>query len=791
MERENFYILLELSIDPPENDPESIEAAISKKQSEWSRLRNHPTRGLQAQKCISMIPEIRRVMSDPNLREQEVSAAKAHAVKDKAGKIIEIDRHIDILMGKGFVSQEEIVKLAQIHEMMESDILDRIRIKKEEKFARVDQQLSLRMAKGYITEEEINKLASRHNLKPDDVKSRVYIPMLKSDQQARDIPPPRQIDRSIEKSIRENLKIVDKVSLYDFLDLHESTDLETIRTTAVEKKKQLAHTGKKDAGVTAGNILAGHCVNIFKNEESRIAYDISLAKHRLAELDSDIDISGFNNKIRPEYYEILLQKAIDFGMEKQEAERYIKDYCKRKNWRVEQPKSKNRKRLLVGLVVCFFLATLTALGLIYVKHSNDRQIRESYAHLTARVEEEKTPEQRIDMLRQYIHTHQSQKDYTEVVNDARNRIETYQAAMADEKFTKLKNHVNILIGNDDFEAARANIDKYLRSNPPSEFANKGRRELANIDILMEESAFEELSGVFVEAGAKEKVNALISYLDSFPGGKQVDAVNKMLAEISNEYYISIRNDIAVAKSNQNWQKCIDLAQGYIELYDNSNADKLKTELEHYHQQLRQQRILASLQQKSENLGDNFQQAIRVYTDYLSAYPDTPIKTEIRENINNLNELYKKTNIEKKQALVLSMIKSLGNGRFSENTEGVIRDQETGLMWTLLDSDSAGNPNCITFEAAAKYAENLSVGGYSDWRLPTVSELLTIYQTKPSFPVNEEKRYWSANNYSGYSSGWYRIVDIIQVHPDRQVVKSQMDSRECGAVRAVRDGTSLP
>ena len=37
---------------------------------------------------------------------------------------MEIDRHIDILLGKGFVEKEEIAKLAQIHSIDENDIKD-------------------------------------------------------------------------------------------------------------------------------------------------------------------------------------------------------------------------------------------------------------------------------------------------------------------------------------------------------------------------------------------------------------------------------------------------------------------------------------------------------------------------------------------------------------------------------------------------------------------------------------------------------------------------------------------
>ena len=71
MKRKNLYILLGLSIEPPEEDAEKIEAAIQKKQNEWSKLLNHPTKGIQAKQFISLIPEIQKVMADPALRKKE------------------------------------------------------------------------------------------------------------------------------------------------------------------------------------------------------------------------------------------------------------------------------------------------------------------------------------------------------------------------------------------------------------------------------------------------------------------------------------------------------------------------------------------------------------------------------------------------------------------------------------------------------------------------------------------------------------------------------------------------
>lgn len=55
--------------------------------------------------------------------------------------------------------------------------------------------------------------------------------------------------------------------------------------------------------------------------------------------------------------------------------------------------------------------------------------------------------------------------------------------------------------------------------------------------------------------------------------------------------------------------------------------------------------------------------------------------------------------------------------------GMVRDRETGLMWSAED-----NGYDIDWPSARQYCEELTLAGYSDWRLPTIDELATIYDS---------------------------------------------------------------
>ncbi len=70
----------------------------------------------------------------------------------------------------------------------------------------------------------------------------------------------------------------------------------------------------------------------------------------------------------------------------------------------------------------------------------------------------------------------------------------------------------------------------------------------------------------------------------------------------------------------------------------------------------------------------------------------------------------------------------GTNNFIDNNNGTITDLATGLMWQKADDR---NPR--DWENALDYAENLTLAGFSDWRLPNAKELQSIvdYSRSPS------------------------------------------------------------
>ncbi len=77
---------------------------------------------------------------------------------------------------------------------------------------------------------------------------------------------------------------------------------------------------------------------------------------------------------------------------------------------------------------------------------------------------------------------------------------------------------------------------------------------------------------------------------------------------------------------------------------------------------------------------------------------------------------------------MEKVREIGrDGSFIAYDNGIVKDTNTGLMWAAKD-----NGENINWEDAKKYCDNYRGGGHTDWRLPTLDELKTIYDSQNGY-----------------------------------------------------------
>jgi hypothetical protein len=150
-----------------------------------------------------------------------------------------------------------------------------------------------------------------------------------------------------------------------------------------------------------------------------------------------------------------------------------------------------------------------------------------------------------------------------------------------------------------------------------------------------------------------------------------------------------------------------------------------------------------------------------------------------------------SNIGKNGGSYVRAIRGGQAGSLGNLVNGTITDTSTGLMW-----QQAGSSDPMNWEQALAYCEELNLGGYTDWRLPTIKELLSIAdysRYNPAinttyFPGTVSFLNWSTTNSSLY---WSSTTDAATTYFAWGVSfyygfnYSGNKSYENGYVRAVR------
>ncbi|MBQ4915348.1 DUF1566 domain-containing protein [Maribacter sp. MMG018] len=97
--------------------------------------------------------------------------------------------------------------------------------------------------------------------------------------------------------------------------------------------------------------------------------------------------------------------------------------------------------------------------------------------------------------------------------------------------------------------------------------------------------------------------------------------------------------------------------------------------------------------------------------------------------------------------------------YEKNGDGTVTDLNTGLMWQEIPTTEG-----FDWNDAKEYCENLELGGYDDWRMPTLKELFSISDFSSGWPylntdyfslanndyVDKSEQYWADNKYVGHT-----------------------------------------
>ncbi len=143
--------------------------------------------------------------------------------------------------------------------------------------------------------------------------------------------------------------------------------------------------------------------------------------------------------------------------------------------------------------------------------------------------------------------------------------------------------------------------------------------------------------------------------------------------------------------------------------------------------------------------------------------------------------------KKRSCLVLVLLAAFtaslalaGEARLVQLDNSMVKDTKTGLFWQFEKSPEQFD----TKEKAAQYASTLDLGGYHDWRLPTLEErwdLLRVFVLKNNSGIEFPKfdtKYWTMETHKGTQP--IKLDISCMCRGDQEI-----EYKNTGYVRAVR------
>lgn len=90
-------------------------------------------------------------------------------------------------------------------------------------------------------------------------------------------------------------------------------------------------------------------------------------------------------------------------------------------------------------------------------------------------------------------------------------------------------------------------------------------------------------------------------------------------------------------------------------------------------------------------------------------------------------------------VVFLAVATPASATFTDNGDGTVTDDVTGLMWIKTDESTSGLK-----DDACAYCDNLEFATYDDWRPPTIEELQTIIDYQYDSPAIDENVFGTTN-----------------------------------------------
>jgi hypothetical protein len=267
---------------------------INTNNAKWTKWLNNPKYKVEAQRNKKMIPDMKRVMLDPERRQLEAKAAQAEITSQRKVRQAELEQQLSILQVNKQIPQLLVEGLTKGD--FKDFSFDEIRI--------VAQRMDLRVTNGGATGTET-------------------------------FTPPPTLEPAKMSAIGRNLRAIEKQDLYDFLELSRSTASSDLVNKADMIYKD-SQKGKRDDISNARAALAGEAKVIFSSADQHTRYNNSINEQQWDDVKSSFDnIARTMKRIQAAQFDNLVLAARNKGLDATEAAQRIRFWAQQRKVPIE------------------------------------------------------------------------------------------------------------------------------------------------------------------------------------------------------------------------------------------------------------------------------------------------------------------------------------------------------------------------------------------------------------------------------------------------------------------------
>jgi hypothetical protein len=359
-------------------------------------------------------------------------------------------------------------------------------------------------------------------------------------------------------------------------------------------------------------------------------------------------------------------------------------------------------------------------------------------------------DKKTEALKSYLSNHPKGKHRTEVEN--------FLVESLEKRYAQIQAQTSRCDESSQWEPCISGCDRFL-----AVFDNSYRTdEIKKLrHVLQEKQDFSELQRNEKKLGEafEEIIKIYADYLTSHPDSSIKDLIGQEIGRLNSR--IGEKND---------WQKALASSRN-PEVDISTRIDQIDRFIDRY----RAGPFYAQARSRLEELHKE-----RLETERKRSEETEQARKTEQFHREMLAKQQQKARLDQEASKVAYRFQTSG-GRYKNNGNGTFTDQNTGMTWCMLDSDIVLG-KCMDYASALRYVNSLSTGGFSDWRLPSFSELAAIYKNDPFFPVNGYKWFWTSEI---VIKGYHEMAGVVSSKEETVFEREYAETRECKTVHAVR------